>query len=151
MPDKRYSKVEEEVLEILDRLEDERPVTRGRHLRVVPPPATRRPRTLPARIPRRRSRPVWFWLALSLGLAFMAVFVSDTAPDLVVYVLAIGSIMAFFAPLFTNRGPRPSSVGPTGTKTWRGRDIALGDSDNLGDRAQRWLDYRRGRPPRPPR
>lgn len=148
MPDKRYSKVEEEIIQILDRLESEEPSPSRPHLRVVSarPNRPRRPK-----VPRVRfdTRPAWFWLATSFALAAAAYLVRDLSHT-VALLLAIASACAFFAPLFS-RGPGGMPpAGPTTTKTWRGKDVTFEPrhGEGAGDRARRWLDDRRGGPRR---
>ncbi|HUG14630.1 MAG TPA: hypothetical protein VMM78_06385 [Thermomicrobiales bacterium] len=146
MPDKRYTKVEEEIIQILDRLESEEPAPSRPHLRVVPS-RPRRPRRIQIRRPRLDTRPAWFWLALSFGLAAGAYFARDIASTLAL-LLAIGSICAFFAPLFSRRHGGAPLAGPTTTKMWRGKDISFGPPPRAGagDRARRWIGNRRSGP-----
>jgi hypothetical protein len=159
MPDnKKYSRVEEEVMEILDRLEDERPAPgrRPSHLRLVSsrPAKPRRRFTIP-KLPSLRlsALPLWWTLAASFGLAMIALFVRDTSQTLGM-VLVILAVLLFLSPFVFRRGgssiPGGSgpSIGGSVTKEWRGRDITLGPTPgpSAGERAKRWLDDRRGRP-----
>jgi len=154
MPEKRYSKVEEEVIQILDRLESEKPAPTRPNLRLV---ETGRSRKQPSRRPRlKRSmslsaisagRP-WIWIAGAIGFAFLAILVRDTSQNLA-FALALASVAAFFAPIFVTR--RPS--GPAGpgaeVKQWRGRDIVVEppSGPSPAERVSRWLqDRRRGGP-----
>jgi hypothetical protein len=145
MPDKRYTRVEEEVIQILDRLENESPSPSRANLRLVPQRQKRRwmPRWnvshFAARVP-------WLWIATALGLALAAILVRDVSQNLTL-LLAIASIVAFFAPIVLNRRPASSESAPPGTKTWRGRDIAFEPprGDSLGERIRRWRDGRRRR------
>jgi hypothetical protein len=161
MPEKRYTKVEEEVIQILDRLESERPAPSRPNLRLVEPPDDRRPRRSTRRIPKpsfrlsglTAGRP-WIWIVSALGLAFAAIVVRDTSDNLAL-VLAVASILAFFAPLFVGRrgsgsGPAgPSSIGRE-TKQWRGRDISFEppSGPSPGERVSRWFQNRRRGGPR---
>lgn len=145
MPDKRYTKVEEEIIQILDRLESEEPAARPQ-LRIVPS-RPKRSRTARFRRPTFTSRPAWFWLALSFALAAAAYFARDVSSTIAL-LFAIASAAVFFGPLFS-RGPAVTpTIGSSTTKTWRGKDITLPPSGrgNTGDRARRWLDDRRGGP-----
>lgn len=148
MPDKRYTKVEEEIIQILDRLESEEPAPSRPHLRVVSS-RPKRPRRLQTHRPRFDSRPAWFWLVLSFALAVAAYFVRDISNTLVL-LLAIASICAFFAPLFSRSPGGMPPAGPATTKTWRGKDITFEPQtrEGAGDRARRWLDDRRNGPKR---
>jgi hypothetical protein len=151
MPDKRYTKVEEEIIQILDRLESEEPAPTRPPLRIVSPRPKRSRRFQSVHVPRPKfdTRPAWFWLAASFTLAAAAYFVRDFSSTLAM-LLAIASICAFFAPLFS-RGPGVTPApGPPATKRWRGKDISFDTSshEGRGDRARRWLHDRRGGPRR---
>jgi hypothetical protein len=159
MPDKRYTKVEEEVIQILDRLESEKPSTSTRpNLRLVESP---RPRKQPSRLKSVRpsfnlwrmitGKP-WIWIAAAIGLAFAALVVRDTSDNLAL-ALALASIIAFFAPLFVNRrgSSGRGSTGPGGEiKTWRGRDISFDPpgGPSPSERVSRWIQDRKHRGPR---
>jgi len=146
MPDKRYTKVEEEIIQILDRLESEEPAPTRPQLRIVSSHPSRARRFTPPRV-RLSTRPAWFWLACSFGLAAAAYFSRDISSTLAL-LLAIASICAFFAPLFTRGGAAAIPTGPTTTKTWRGKDITFGPPQREGaaSRTRRWLDDRRRGP-----
>jgi hypothetical protein len=147
MPDKRYTKLEEEVLEILDRLEHEAPAPSRPNLRLVSSQAPKRRRRPSISRPKfqLRTAPPWIWLASAFGLAILAILVRDTTATGAL-VIAVLSLVCFFAPLFVRRSSSAPWEGPPGTKTWRGRDITLGPSgDTPVDRTRRWLDSRRGR------
>ena len=101
MPDKRYTKVEEEVMQILDRLESEKPAPARPNLRLVESRSAskRRFRRPKLQISQRLSGKPWMWIAIALGLAVAAVMLRDVSSNLALLV-AILSICAFFAPLF---------------------------------------------------
>jgi|GEM_PF-856315 len=159
MPEKRYTKVEEEVIQILDRLESERPAPTRPNLRLVEPP-DRRPSRPKRRLPKpsfRLSNPSanrpWIWIVAALGLAFAAVLVRDTSGNLAM-ALALASILAFVAPIFVNRR-RPGPGGPTSfgggeVKQWRGRDVTFTppSGPSTGERINRWFSNRRRGGPR---
>jgi hypothetical protein len=158
MTEKRYTKVEEEVIQILDRLEGEKPSPSGRpNLRLVDSPRARKqPSRLKSIKPsfnlsRITSGKPWIWIAAAIVLAFVALLVRDTSDNLAL-ALALASVVAFFAPLFVNR--RGTSGGPTGpsgeVKTWRGRDISFDPpgGPSPGERVSRWLQDRKRRGPR---
>ena len=156
MPDKRYTKVEEEVIQILDRLESEKP-SRSR-----PQPSSDRrwPSRKTSWTARRSFKPSlnlsrvtagrpWIWLASAFVLAFVAILVRDTSENLAL-ALALGSIIAFIAPIFVGRRGGGAGNGPGGDiKQWRGRDISFDDPDgpSPADRISRWIQERRGRGP----
>ena len=82
MPDKKYTRIEEEVLEILDRIEDERPAPSraASHLRLVS--------SRPAKPKRRfalphislRSLPIWWSLAADVSAAVADAGMSKHTP-----------------------------------------------------------------------
>jgi hypothetical protein len=142
MPEKRYTKVEEEILQILDKMEviDERPARPP--LRVVRSPG-RKPRF--ERL-RRVAYAPWLSLALTGLFAFLAIMLKDES-HLAATILASCSILAFLSPIVIRR-PGSSSAAPQqyGTKLWRGRDISLDEphSDPPPGRTRRWFDRHRG-------
>lgn len=143
MSDKRYTKVEEEIIQILDKLEKEEPAPTRPNLRVVhsrPPKPPRR--SLRPRLPFTVLPPAGITLALVFGFAILALFLPSPF-QLIATLLAIGALILFFS----RRGQQSEWSGPSGTKTWRGQDISFGPSsrDSASDRAKRWLDDRRGR------
>jgi hypothetical protein len=162
MPEKRYTKVEEEVIQILDRMESERPAPSRPNLRLVEPLDDRRPRRAPRRLPKpsfrlsrlTANRP-WIWIVSALGLAFAAILVRDSSDNLAL-LLAIASIVAFFAPLFVGRrggsgsGPAGSSSIGREIKQWRGRDVTFvpPSGPSPGERVSRWFQNRRRGGPR---
>ncbi|HEX5163909.1 MAG TPA: hypothetical protein VFV93_00830 [Thermomicrobiales bacterium] len=157
MPEKRYTKVEEEVIQILDRLESEKPSGSRPNLRLVESPRSRKQpsRWKSIKPSFNLSRVVagrpWIWIAASIGLAFVALLVRDTSENLAL-ALALASIVAFFAPIFVNRrgsGSYGSSSSPGEVKQWRGRDISFDppDGPSPAERLSRWFqDRRRGGP-----
>jgi hypothetical protein len=157
MPDKRYTKVEEEVIQILDRLESEKPAPSRPNLRLV-----EGGRPAKSKAPRRSFKPSlrlssltsgkpWIWIASAIGLAFAALLVRDTSENLAL-ALALASFIAFVAPFFVNRS-RPGAGGPGSyggeVKQWRGRDVSFDppSGPSPGERLNRWFqDRRRGGP-----
>lgn len=145
--DKRYSRVEREILEILDEMESKDEAPRPRNVvefrrpprsRIpsIPKPALPRPRSLlnitPARL-------LLATVALAIGAVLVQGFSGTLATILV--LLAIASFLAMF---FVRSSPGRSSVssGPR-TKRWRGRDIDLGSGG--GGRPERnWRNLWRG-------
>jgi hypothetical protein len=151
VPEKRYSKVEEEIIQILDRLEHEEPAGVRPTLRLVPSRPARRARWKPgrSRITRPGTLPSWTWIALAFALALGAYLLQDVSRTLTL-LLAIGSMLAFVWPLLARfRGGPPSGPAST-TKTWRGKDITFSPppGQSSAERARRWLDDRRGGPRR---
>jgi hypothetical protein len=116
MSKKRYSKVEEEILEILDRAEQQTPKRRYRPVR---PKLSSR-----MRMPTGLLRGVPFgllWLGGVFGFALAAILVSGWSGTLAT-LLAIASILVLFSPIVL--GFRSTSQ-QTGPKEWRGRVISL--------------------------
>ena len=128
MSDKRYSKVEEEVLEILDRLEHEAPSPPRSNLRLVSSKSRRRRpwEGLGARIRSRTPRIPGVWVAIAIIVGLFALMRVDV-PGIVSLVLIFG-IIGFFLWGMLRGGPPQSSggFGGPGMKTWRGRDIHFG-------------------------
>lgn len=157
MPDKRYTKVEEEVIQILDRLESEKPSPSRPNLRLVETGRTEKRRSRQQSfkpsfsLDRLTSGRPWIWIVAAIGLAFVAILVRDTSQNLA-FAFAIASIIAFFAPIFTGRrGGGPSGpIGPGGdVKQWRGRDVSFDppSGPSPAERINRWFqDRRRGGP-----
>jgi hypothetical protein len=141
MPDKRYTKVEEEIIQILDRMDDG-PAPRPRpNLRLVKPPRQRRGWSLSPRALMRRF-PLAF-LLVSFALAIAAIALRDTSSTLAT-VLAIVAAATFFAPILLGRRPA-GGASPIQGKMWRGRDIVVTpqSGESPFDRARQWLDRRR--------
>lgn len=122
MAKKRYTKVEEEIIQILD-AKDREPGWRR---------ATRR-RWKP-RLPRFRFTPSkrlnaatgLSWLILTFGLALGAILISGTS-HLAAVILAIACILVFLSPLVFSRRDtglhRPA-------QEWRGREMGLPPSQD---------------------
>ncbi|HET9014683.1 MAG TPA: hypothetical protein VFN57_03760 [Thermomicrobiaceae bacterium] len=117
MAKKRYTRVEEEILQILNEADHE--------------PAWRRARSWLSRGGRRRRRPptprrtlrieALVPFVLSFALALAAIFVAGSSHT-VAGVLAIASILVFLSPFVSRRGQ--SAMTPS-VHRWRGRDIEL--------------------------
>jgi hypothetical protein len=142
MPDKRYSKVEEEIIQILDRLEDERPARPARqrgHLKLVKPPRQRKRLDLGRLMPATPLLP----LLAAFVLAFLAITFRETS--WLATILAVASILAFLAPIVMRRGMSADGGFPSETKQWRGRDISFSPPSGPSplDRARRWMGGRR--------
>ncbi len=122
MAKKRYTKVEEEIIQILDAKDREpawRRVSRRRWR-----PRMRRPR---ASIPGRLGAASGLtWLVATFGIALVAVMVSGRS-HLLAAILAIVCILVFLSPMvFSRRNTglhRPA-------KEWRGRNMDLPPSQN---------------------
>lgn len=113
MPKKRYTRAEEEILQILDKV-DREPAWRRLRPR-------RGPRRRPPGPPRPRwAAPDWIWIGVSFGLALVAILARDLSATLAT-LLAIASILAFFAPIVLQR----RAPGPPPIQRWRGKDIDL--------------------------
>ncbi|MFO7271375.1 hypothetical protein [Sphaerobacter thermophilus] len=113
MAKKRYTRVEEEIIQILDKV-DREPAWKRLRPRRGPsrrPPGPRRPRV---------TAPDWIWIGVAFGLALIAIVARDLSAALAM-ILAIASILAFFAPIVLRwRAPSPPPI-----QRWRGKDIDL--------------------------
>lgn len=150
MPDKRYSKVEEEIIQILDQMDRESPPA---------PPANLvpfRPRTKPS--PRRintdrlkatgagplakvRRYSAGSWVGVGVVAALFAWQLSRFSGTLAMVAVVL-SILAFLAALYTRRGGGAVGLPPSAstTKRWRGRDIDFDNSrrSSVADRTRNW-------------
>jgi hypothetical protein len=141
MSEKRYTKVEEEILQILDKMDvqDERPARPP--LRIVRSPA----RTSRINGLRAVWRSPWLSLALTAAFAFLALMVKGDS-HLLATVLASCSILAFLSPIVLHRpGGGANLPQRQEPKLWRGRDITLTPAkpETPGERFRRWRDRRR--------
>jgi hypothetical protein len=135
MTDKRYTKVEEEIIQILDQMDQE----------PKPEPPTNlvafRPRSQPKRqIPAKtrmkdfgvRRRVLQYsagsWVGIGIVAALVAWQLSRFVP-LLGFVAMLVSVGAFVAALYAKKsGPSASIPGSSSTtKRWRGRDIDLSE------------------------
>lgn len=135
MPDKKYTKVEEEIIQILDRMEHDAPKSRQPHLRLVHSArATPKPRRF--KLPKVQTLTPGVTLALVFAFAFVALMTNGTV-QIVATVLSIG----LFVLLFARRNRAGAATPMQGSKTWRGRDITLspGGGDSIADRVRDWL------------
>jgi hypothetical protein len=153
MSDKRYTKVEEEVIEILDRLEHEAPAPIRPNLRLVSSkPRKRRPwDDLRSRLRARLPRVSGIWIAVAVVIGLFVLMLADIELPGGVALLLIFAIIGFFIWGMLRGGTRPSggTFGSPGTKTWRGRDITFGPEPGSApaERIARWF-RRSGRPRR---
>ncbi len=117
MAKKRYTRVEEEILQILNEADRE---TRWQRLSAWLARRRRpRPRT---RVPRRTFRIEGIApFVASFALALAAIFLAGWSHSLAA-LLAILSIVIFLSPFVIRR--RPTTLGPS-VHRWRGRDIEL--------------------------
>lgn len=114
MAKKRYTKAEEEIIQILNEADHE-PVWR----RVRLPRGSQRRGPRPPR--EFRFDTTWLWFGASFGLALVAILIAGWSQTLAI-LLAILSILAFLSPIVVSR--RPSHAAPE-IRRWRGRDIDL--------------------------
>ena len=141
MPDKRYTKVEEEIIQILDRMDDSGPPRPRPNLRLVKTTRPRRRVDLGAfsfgAITQRF--PLAFML-IAFVLAIFAISFRDTSST-VATVLAVLASLAFFAPILLGRHAG-AGASPIEGKTWRGRDMIAtpASGDSPVNRARRWLE-----------
>lgn len=143
MPDKRYTKVEEEIIQILDRMDDGKLERPHPHLRLVKAPKPRRRLSLGKLA---RGMPLAFIVG-SFVFALLAIYVRDSSSSLAT-LFAIVAAATFLAPIVIGRGASTSG-GPSSIegKMWRGRDITFSSSSSESpiDRARRWMETRRRR------
>lgn len=140
MAKRRYTKVEEEIIQILEE-KDREP---GWHQLRSRLPHIERPR-VPHRLSHSRVGGEGLtWLGLTFGIALAAVLVSR-ASHLLGGLLAIAAIIVFLSPIVLNRRSRGTLSGAP--RRWRGRDIDLPPSGGglSGDLRRRLWEYRRRR------
>lgn len=157
MSDKQYSKVEEEIIQILNQMDDspaqEKP---SNVVNFRPRPKSRREVTLPQPVKisgvlqRVRRYSAGSWVGVGIVAALIAWQLGRFVPILGMIGM-FASIGAFMAALYTWRvGSVPGlPTAPGGTKRWRGRDIDLSSSRQSPGitRNKRWGSRFRG--PRP--
>ena len=116
MAKKRYTRVEEEILQILNEADHEPAWRRARNW------LSRRPRRQRPSTPRRTLRIEGLVpFVLSFALALAAIFAAASSHTAAA-ALAIVSILVFLSPLVPRR--RQSAMTPS-VHRWRGRDIEL--------------------------
>lgn len=136
MPGKKYSKVEEEIIQILDRMDNDDSQPRPSHLQLV-----HSARSTPLRrrfalhgIPKPSP-------AITLVLVFVLAIVALMTSGLL-QIAAMALSLACFVLLVAGR--RRMTGGATtieGSKTWRGRDIPMvpDSGGSIGDRFRDWV------------
>lgn len=131
MTDKRYSKVEQEVIDILNEMEDDpRSDPPSNLVQFRPRPKPRRnllPKSLPAKpgiFDKVRQYSAGSWLGVGIFALILTWGFSRFSPIITVIGLLLAGA-AFLAALYVRRsGTGPRGIGPTsGTKRWRGQDI----------------------------
>ncbi|HET7038124.1 MAG TPA: hypothetical protein VFI42_20790 [Thermomicrobiaceae bacterium] len=137
MAKRRYTRVEEEIIQILEQKERE-PGWRRARFRL------RRPRLPRFSLPRFNGHPRlggFSWLLLTFGLALAAVLLAGTS-HLLAALLAIASMLVFLSPIVTSR--RAGGLPYTPARRWRGKDIDLPPSRTglLGEIRYRIWEYR---------
>lgn len=148
--DKQYSKVEREVLEILDQLEKDEPTERPANVIDF---RSRRPKPrmqvfsgLRSKLRRPRINiPAVTSLRMFLLMAALAVlaYALRSYSSTIALLLAIASIVCLLSLFFIGGASRPSGAPrPPQTKRWRGQDIEIGQPSSPPQR--RWPPFRRG-------
>lgn len=137
MPDRKYTKVEEEIIQILDRMDDDAATTRSPHLRLVhSAPATPKRWRIPRSLPTRLTP------GITLALVFMFAFVALMTSGWLQLVATALSLGCFVLLIVRRRrvGGGDSGTVP-GSKMWRGRDISLTPEygEPLSDRIREWI------------
>jgi lipopolysaccharide export LptBFGC system permease protein LptF len=143
MPDKRYTKVEEEIIQILDKMDDGAPPRVRPNLRLVKTTRPRRRFHLDAlNVSSITKRFPLAFMVLAFVLAIFAISFRDSSPT-VATILAVLAALSFFAPLFLSRRPASGS-SPIEGKMWRGRDMVVTPPPGQSpvDRARRWFERR---------
>lgn len=154
MTDKRYSKVEEEIIQILNQMDDE----------ARPEPPTNlvpfRPRPKPKRFDVSRLRPgtpgilqrvrrysAGSWVGVGIVAALLAWQTAGLFRPLAIVAMFI-SLAAFMAALYTRKAGSVSGMpsSSTTTKRWRGRDIDLSEPRSMSSfaRDRNWIKRFRG-------
>lgn len=154
MSDKRYSKVEEEIIQILNQMDDEparEPPSNVVQFRSRPKPK----RELPGKpqlqsssvLQRARKYSAGSWVGVGIVAAIVAWQLARFVPALGLFGMVV-SLGAFLAALFVWRAGSvpgiPQASG--GTKRWRGRDIDLTPQKppSSGPRSRKWGNRFRG-------
>jgi len=135
MPDKKYTKVEEEIIQILDRMGDDPAPPRQPNLRLVHSKKPRRSVPTLPRVPRISP-------TIILAGVFLFAFIALMTSGIVQIVAAALAIICFVAMLLgRGKSSRSGSTPNFGPQTWRGRDITLSPdhSTPIGDRISGWL------------
>lgn len=154
MSDKRYSKVEEEIIQILNQMDDEpakAPPSNVVQFRKRPKPK----RELPVKatvqnigiLQRARSYSAGSWVGVGIVAAIVAWQIGRFVPVLGM-IGFVASIGAFLLALYTWRAGSVAGIpqAPAGTKRWRGRDIDLSPQRSAPKslRARKWGSRFRG-------
>lgn len=156
MTDKRYSKVEEEIIQILDQMEDEPRKEQPSNLvqfRPRPKPKRELPKTPQLQnvgiLQRVRRYSAGSWVGVGIVAALVAWQLSRFVSALAVIAMAV-SICAFLAALYTRKTGSVAGIPSSSatTKRWRGQDIDLTPRRSTGNslRSRKWSDrFRRPR------
>lgn len=145
--DDRYSRVEREVLEILDGFDEKSSEDRPRNVVDFKRPKRARRFSMPSiRMPAtlRTLTPAKLLIATVL-FALLAVFAQGIS-SMLATALVLGAVVSFIAIFFVGSGAGGGSspvANPPRTKRWRGRDIDL-NSPGRGSREGRWSPPWRG-------
>lgn len=157
MTDKRYSKVEEEIIQILDQMDDdpkpEQPANlvqfrpRPRPKREVPGKSQIRQVQQAGILQRVRRYSAGSWVGVGIVAAIMAWQLSRFVNALALIAMVI-SIGAFMAALYTRKSGSVAGIPSSSstTKRWRGRDIDLSQPRSTGGslRKPNWRGRFRG-------
>jgi|ThiBio_1000_plan_1041568.scaffolds.fasta_scaffold10189_2 Flp pilus assembly protein TadB len=118
MAKKRYTKLEEEIIQILDAKEQE-PAWRKVSLRRFRPRLPRRQPRRPGLDDRPGKANGLIWLGATFGLALIAIMVASYSHALAL-VLALICILVFLSPIVLSRRTDPIYRS---SRQWRGRDL----------------------------
>ena len=115
MAKKRYTKLEEEIIQILD-AKDREPAWRRFSLRRFRPRLPRGRPSLPGRVGKGNGL---IWLGATFGLALLAIMAASWS-HLLALILALACILLFLSPIVVSRRSDPIYRS---AQQWRGRDI----------------------------
>lgn len=156
MTDKRYSKIEEEIIQILDQMEEEPRSEQPANL-VQFRPRQKPKRQLPKApqlknvgvLQRVRRYSAGSWVGVGIVAALVAWQLSRFVSFLALIAMVV-SICAFMAALYTRQAGSVAGIPSSSatTKRWRGQDIDLTPRRSTGStlRNRKWSDrFRRPR------
>lgn len=156
MPDKRYSKVEEEIIQILDQMDNDPPAAPPANLVPFRPRAKPSARRLDTRmLTQARSNPIarvkqyssGSWVGVGIVAALIAWQLSRFSGTLALVAMTL-SVIAFLFALYTRRSAGVVGGAPAAptTKRWRGRDIDFDQTrrTSIAERTRNWGRKKRG-------
>ncbi len=156
MSDKRYSKVEEEIIQILDQMDQKPPAAPPANLVPFRPRSKSSQRrfdtnrikaTVTDPLTKVRRYSAGSWVGVGIVVAILAWQLSRFSGTLAMVAMVL-SVLAFLAALYTRKSGAIAGGPPTAStsKRWRGRDIDFDHSrrSSVADRTRNWGRKRRG-------